>query len=72
MPENTKKSTTPTSINSKIQALNSKVAWFYSDDFSLDEAEKNFKSATLLAKEIESDLESLKNDIKLLGRDFSK
>ena len=60
------------SINDKITRLNEQVQWFYSDDFSLDSAAENFKAVTTLAKEIESDLESLKNEIKILGHDFSK
>lgn len=60
------------SLNEKIEALNKAVEWFYSDDFSLDKSLKNYKTAISLAKEIETDLESLKNEIKILGHDFSK
>ena len=60
------------SITEKISSLDEKIQWFYSDDFSLDSAEKNYKSAVSLAKEIESDLETLKNNIKILGHDFTR
>ncbi|MBR3257131.1 hypothetical protein IKG02_02500 [Candidatus Saccharibacteria bacterium] len=60
------------SITEKISSLDEKIQWFYSDDFSLDSAEENYKSAVFLAKEIESDLENLKNNIKILGHDFTR
>lgn len=59
------------SINEKITDLNRQVQWFYSDDFSLDSAEKNFKAAISLAKDIEADLNSLKNEIEILAHDFT-
>ena len=59
------------SINTKITKLNEQIQWFYSDDFSLDQAEENYKSAPALAKEIENDLDKLKNKIEVLSQDFS-
>ena len=59
-------------INAKITKLNEQVQWFYSDDFSLDRAEENYKNAANLAKEIEEDLDSLKNKIEILSQDFTK
>lgn len=59
-------------INKSISELDEKIAWFYSDDFSLDNATENYKSAVNLAKQIEEDLENLKNDIKILGHDFTR
>jgi len=59
-------------INAKITRLNNAVQWFYSDDFTLDEAEQRYKEATDLAKEIETDLNELKNKIELIDKDFTK
>lgn len=59
------------SITEKISELNEKIQWFYSDNFSLDSATKNYKSALALAREIESNLASLKNEIKVLNPDFT-
>lgn len=59
-------------INDKIATLNEKVEWFYGEDFKLDEASAKYKEATKLAKEIEKDLENLKNEIKIVEEDFSK
>lgn len=59
-------------LNQKIEELDERVAWFYSDDFKLEEAVAKYKEATKLAKGIEEDLEKLKNEIKVLAEDFSK
>lgn len=59
-------------LNQKIEKLDTEVEWFYSDDFKLDEAVDKYKVATKLAKEIEKDLNELKNEIEVLGEDFSK
>lgn len=59
-------------INQKINQLNHAVEWFYSDDFSLEQATDKYKSTLSLAKEIETDLNSLKNEIEVLSEDFSK
>lgn len=60
------------SLNQKIEKLDGQVEWFYSDDFKLEEAVDKYKEATRLAKEIEKDLEELKNEIEVLSEDFSK
>ncbi len=60
------------SLNQKIEELNNEVEWFYSDDFQLDEATVKYKNAVNLAKDIEKDLNELKNEIEILAQDFSK
>ena len=59
-------------LNTKIAELDGKVEWFYSDEFELSEAVKRYEEATKLAKEINEDLDKLKNEIKVLAKDFSK
>lgn len=59
-------------LNQKIADLDSKVEWFYSDEFNLDEAVAKYKESVVVAKEIQKDLESLKNEIEVLAEDFSK
>lgn len=59
-------------INQKIEELNQKVDWFYSDEFSLDEATARYKETVALAKEIEKDLDNLKNEISIIQKDFTK
>ena len=60
------------SLNQKIQKLDEQVEWFYSDDFKLEEATEKYKNAVKLAKEVEKDLNELKNEIEVLSEDFSK
>ncbi len=59
-------------LNQKIEKLDAQVEWFYSDDFKLEDAVKKYKEAVALSKEIEKDLNELKNEIEVIGRDFSK
>ena len=59
-------------ISDKISELKTGVEWCYSDDFKLEEASEKYKALTTLAKEIESDLDGLKNEIKVIEEDFSK
>ena len=63
---------TEKTLNQKIEQLDSAVEWFYSDDFKLEEATKNYKKTLDLAKEIKKDLDNLKNEIEVLSEDFSK
>jgi exonuclease VII small subunit len=63
---------TEKTLNQKIEQLDSAVEWFYSDEFKLEEATENYKKTLDLAKEIEKDLDNLKNEIEVLSEDFSK
>ena len=60
------------SLNQKIEKLDKQVEWFNSDEFKLEEATTKYKEALELAREIETDLEQLKNEIEVLTEDFSK
>ena len=60
------------SLNQKIEKLDDEVEWFYSEDFKLEQAVDKYKEATKLAKEIEKDLNELRNEIEVLSEDFSK
>ena len=61
-----------TSLTDKIKTLDSEVEWFYGEDFTLDQAVNRYKEALSLAKEIEKDLKTLKNQISVIEEDFSK
>ena len=63
---------TENNLNQKIAKLDSEVEWFYSDDFKLEDATKKYQDTLKLAKEIETDLNNLKNEIEVLSEDFSK
>lgn len=57
-------------VNEKTKELLEMVAWFDSDDFSVEEALERYKVAEKLAQEIQDDLESLKNEVKIVKQKF--
>ncbi len=59
-------------LNEKIKTLDAATEWFYSDDFKLENAAEKYKETLKLAKDIEKDLQNLKNEIEILSEDFSK
>lgn len=59
-------------LSHKIKILDERVEWFYSDDFKLEAAVEKYKDAIKLAKDIEKDLTSLKNEIEIINQDFTK
>ncbi|MBR3386568.1 exodeoxyribonuclease VII small subunit [Candidatus Saccharibacteria bacterium] len=59
-------------INEKIAKLDEMTEWFYSEDFKLEEASKRYREAMTLEREIEQDLDELKNEIEIIDKDFSK
>ncbi len=60
------------SLNQKIKKLDEQIEWFYSDDFELEKAIDKYQESINLAKKIEEDLNTLKNEIEIISRDFSK
>ena len=59
-------------LNQKIEDLDEKIEWFYSDDFKLEEATAKYKDVVKMANEIDKDLDELKNEIEVLAQDFTK
>lgn len=59
-------------IQQKIEQLDQLVAWFDSDEFSLESATEMFKKAEALASEIEQDLTNLKNEVEVVKASFVK
>ena len=60
------------SLSQKFEELEKAKEWFYSDEFELDKAAERYKSAIALAKELQKDLDGLKNEIEILDKDFTK
>jgi len=58
------------SIQEKTIELTKLVAWFDSDEFTLEAALDKFKEAEKLAADIEQDLSSLKNEIQIVKQKF--
>ena len=67
-----KTSTEKLTINQKLEQLDQQIEWFYGEDFSLEQAAEEYQAAATAAKEIESDLSEIKNQIEIIDRDFSK
>ncbi len=57
-------------VQEKMTELATLVAWFQSNEFNLEEALDKYKTAELLAAEIEKDLSKLKNDIEVVKKKF--
>ncbi len=57
-------------IQEKMDELSGLIAWFDSDEFTLEEAIDRFKVAETLAADIEKELSSFKNDITILKQKF--
>ena len=62
---------TKKSVGAKIEQLNQNLEWFYGDEFKLEDATKKYQEAAELAKDIEEELETLKNQIEVISEDFS-
>lgn len=58
------------SVQEKMNELSELVAWFQSDEFSLEESLEKFKAAEKLAAEIEKELTQLKNEINVIQKKF--
>jgi exonuclease VII small subunit len=58
------------SIQQKIEQLTKLVAWFDSENFSIEHALDKYKVAEKLAVEIEGDLSELKNEINIVKNKF--
>ena len=67
-----KTSTEKLTINQKLEQLDQQIEWFYGEDFSLEQAAEKYPDAATAAKEIESDLSEIKNQIEIIDHDFSK
>ena len=59
-------------LTEKLAQLEQQVEWFYSEEFSLDQASAQYEAAIELANDVEKDLKSLKNHIEILDKDFTK
>ena len=57
-------------IADKTQQLNEMIAWFDGSEFSLEQALEKYEQAEKLAKEIENDLLTLKNEIQIVKQKF--
>lgn len=66
------KSPSEKTINQKLEAFEQLVAWFDTEEFSLQEALAKFEQAEKLAREIESELANVKNSVEVLKTKFDQ
>ena len=59
-------------IEKQMAELDGLVAWFESDDFTLEEAMQHYEQAEMLAKRIEARLGELKNEVNVLKKKFDQ
>ncbi len=59
-------------ITQKLEAFEALVAWFDTDNFSLEQALEKFKQAEELAAEIEGELANVKNSVTVLKTKFDQ
>lgn len=58
-------------IEQLLAAIEEKVAWFHSDEFTLDAAKDKFTEVKALAEEAQSRLMKMQNEVEVLAKDFS-
>lgn len=59
-------------ISQKLEQLEQLVSWFDSEDFVLEKALEQYKSAEKLADEITEELNSLQNEVTVLKKRFDE
>ncbi len=55
-------------VEEKIQQLEAQVAWFDSDEFTIEQALAQYQAAQKLATEITDELEQLTNEITIVNQ----
>jgi len=60
------------SIEKQMAELDSLVAWFEGEEFTLEEAMQHYEQAEVLAKRIEVRLAELKNEVNVLKKKFDQ
>lgn len=60
------------SFQQKMAELDEILAWFESDEVSLDDAVEKYEQAKKLSAELEKELTEAKNKIEIIDKKFSK
>ena len=58
-------------IAKKLEELEALLAWFESDEVTVELALEKYEKALTLAKELEEQLESAKNQVEVIKKKFS-
>ena len=54
-------------IEDMLQELHEKIAWFHSDEFTLEDAARRFAEVQKLAAQIEERLLKMKNEVEMVA-----
>lgn len=60
------------SVKDNLARLSEMIAWFQSDEFTLEQAVPMYKEAEAVAEKIEADLSELKNEITVIKQKFDQ
>lgn len=58
-------------IEAKLKELDELLAWFESDDVSVDDALKQYEKAQKLAKDLRQQLKDAKNSVDVIKKKFA-
>lgn len=58
-------------VAQKLEKLEALLAWFESEDVTVEVALKKYEQALKLAKELEQQLENAKNQVEVIKKKFS-
>lgn len=59
-------------IQSKIEELDKMIEWFESDQFSINDALIKYEKAEILAGEIKTELNEIKNKVTVIKKRFDE
>lgn len=59
-------------VAEKLEKLESLLAWFESEEITIEESLQKYEEALQLAKEVEESLEKAKNNIEIIKQKFAK
>lgn len=59
------------SVAEKLAKLEELLAWFESDDVTVEAALEKYKVALALAKDVEGELQNAKNQVEIIKKKFS-
>ena len=63
--------TNPKTVSEKLEALEALLAWFESEEITVEEALVKYEEALTLSKELEAQLQNAKNQVEVIKKKFS-
>ncbi len=63
--------TNPKTVSEKLEKLEALLAWFESEEITVEEALTKYEEALILSKELEAQLQNVKNQVEIIKKKFS-